>query len=106
MRRLRSTMQEECAPVVSETSPRLQHICSLRSRERTERWESLQEPLSKLIHSRNLRLLRHHLNNEHFIRFVPFTDLEGASVRLVPGEQELVDALDLAGGERHGWRAP
>jgi hypothetical protein len=105
VRRFRSAMKQQRAPVIAESSPRLKHICGLRASERAKCWESFEKAGRKLIDARNLGLLCHHLNDEHFIRIAPFTDLEGASVRAVPGEQELVDPFDSASSERHGWRS-
>jgi hypothetical protein len=83
---LRCTMQEECTTVVPETSPRLQHIRGLRACERTKRWETPQKLLGEYVHSRNLCLLRHHLNDEHRIRITSLANLEPSSTQLVPGK--------------------
>jgi hypothetical protein len=64
MRRLRRSVQREGTAVIAEPPPRLEHIGGLGLRECGERWESREESLSELINARDLRLLRHHLNDE------------------------------------------
>jgi hypothetical protein len=64
MRRLRRSVQREGTAVITEPPPRLQHIGGLSLGECGERWESREESLSELINARDLRLLRHHLNDE------------------------------------------
>jgi hypothetical protein len=65
MRRLCRAVQQEGTAVIAEPSPRLKHLRRLRLGERGERWESSEESFGELINARNLRLLRHHLNDEH-----------------------------------------
>jgi hypothetical protein len=64
MRRLRRSVQREGTAVISEPPPRLKHLRGLSLGECGERWESREESLSELINARDLRLLRHHLNDE------------------------------------------
>jgi hypothetical protein len=79
-------MKQKRAAVVAESSPRFKDLGGLRASERTECWESLEKTRRELINTGDLGLLRHYLNDEHFIRRTPFADLEGTSVQLVPGE--------------------
>jgi hypothetical protein len=64
MRRLRRSVQREGTAVIAEPPPRLKHIGGLSLGERGERWKAREESFGKLINARDLRLLRHHLNDE------------------------------------------
>jgi hypothetical protein len=64
MRRLRRSVQREGTAVIAEPPPRLEHIGGLSLGERGERWEAREESFGELINARDLRLLRHHLNDE------------------------------------------
>jgi len=65
MRRLRRSVQREGTAVITEPPPRLQHISGLSLGECGERWEAGEESFGELINARDLRLLRHHLNDEN-----------------------------------------
>ena len=63
MRRLRRSVEREGTAVVAEPSPRLKHLRRLSLCECGERWKLREESFGELINARDLRLLRHHLND-------------------------------------------
>jgi len=102
MRRLRRSVQREGATVISEATPRLKYLCRLGFSECGKCWESSEEPLGELIDTRDLRLLRHYLNDEHRVGVAPLANLQRACTLRIPSKEELVDSLNLLDTERHG----